>query len=379
MLNRLDHLRRDERGMSFVFVGVGFMAFMAATTLAIDVGMLMTARSQAQTSADSGALAGAVALAFNNATDRTSSGPAVQSAVNTARSTANQVMSAPVSVNPGDVTFPVDPVTGASTRVQVQVYRSSGRGNPVSTLIAGLFGTATANVGATAIAEAVPANAARCVKPWAFPDRWTERQTPPFDATDTFNAFPSSPTVSPDLYVGATSGSYTGYKSANVGTQIVLKPAVTGTIPAAGYYALDLPGGTAYGTDVEQCNDAKIAIGDTLSAQPSGVASATSTGVNDLIAMDPSAYYDTAARKVVSSLSPSPRIVTVPVYDPLFFDQGRQVGSPVMRVADFVGFFVETVNASGWITGRIVPVSGLTTGAAAGPISAFPRAVRLVQ
>jgi len=39
----------DETGMSMVFVSVGFMAFFAATTLAIDVGLFMTARTQAQT------------------------------------------------------------------------------------------------------------------------------------------------------------------------------------------------------------------------------------------------------------------------------------------------------------------------------------------
>jgi len=44
MLNRLRHLGRDERGMSFIFVGLSFMAFVAATTLAIDLGMVMTAR-----------------------------------------------------------------------------------------------------------------------------------------------------------------------------------------------------------------------------------------------------------------------------------------------------------------------------------------------
>ena len=41
------------------------MAFVAASMLAIDVGMLMTARSQAQNAADAGALAGATALAFD--------------------------------------------------------------------------------------------------------------------------------------------------------------------------------------------------------------------------------------------------------------------------------------------------------------------------
>src|SRR5580765_6209223 len=100
---RIQHLARDERGISFVFVGVSFMAFMAATTLAIDVGMFMTARSQAQNSADAGALAGATALVFNSYTDRSAGGPAVQSAINAAR--ANAVMGSAPSVGAADVAF----------------------------------------------------------------------------------------------------------------------------------------------------------------------------------------------------------------------------------------------------------------------------------
>ena len=83
-LNRFQNLRRDERGMSLVFVSVGFMAFLSATTLAIDVGMFMNARSQAQNAADAGAHAGAVALVFNSYTNRTPTGPVVQSAINAA-------------------------------------------------------------------------------------------------------------------------------------------------------------------------------------------------------------------------------------------------------------------------------------------------------
>ena len=49
--------------------------------LAIDVGMLMTARSQAQNSADAGALAGATALVYNDYDDRTATGPAVTNAL----------------------------------------------------------------------------------------------------------------------------------------------------------------------------------------------------------------------------------------------------------------------------------------------------------
>ena len=46
--------------MSLIIVGAGFMALMAASMLAIDIGMIMTARSQSQNAADAGAMAGAV-------------------------------------------------------------------------------------------------------------------------------------------------------------------------------------------------------------------------------------------------------------------------------------------------------------------------------
>src|SRR6185369_5355839 len=107
MLKRLRNLCFDERGMSFAFVGIGLMTFMAATALAVDVGMFMTARTQAQTSADSAALAGVTALVYNSWTDRTASGPAVQSAMSA--SALNTVMGGAVSVQPTDVTFPTDP------------------------------------------------------------------------------------------------------------------------------------------------------------------------------------------------------------------------------------------------------------------------------
>src|SRR5438552_18813130 len=119
---RLHHLARDERGMSIVFVGVGFMAFLAATTLAIDVGMFMTARSQAQNAADAGAHAGAVALVFNSYTDRTAGGPVVLSAINAAK--ANSVMGGPVAIDAADVTFPLD-ANGRNDRVSVQVFRTA--------------------------------------------------------------------------------------------------------------------------------------------------------------------------------------------------------------------------------------------------------------
>lgn len=374
MLKRITHLRRDERGMSFVFIGMGFMSFMAATTLAIDVGMLMTARTQAQTSADAGALAGAIALAYNSSTNLSASGPAVQGAVNA--SLGNQVMGQDVSVSPADVTFLPDPVTGATTRVRVQVFRNTARGNPVSTMIGQIFGVNTADVDATAIAEAVPANASNCVRPFAIPDKWTEKQTPTWDPTDSFNAAFLPPTFSPDIYKSVTDAGYTGYKKTNVGLQLTLMPSA-GNVQASQYYALNVPGGGSYQDNLQSCSGTKVQIGDTIAAQPLNNAQ-TFSGLNALIAQDPGAYWDASSSRVVSSMNPSPRIVTVPVYDPALYDQGLLAGNPQIRVGDLIGFFIQSVAANGAINGRIVPTSGLVQGAAPVTTQAFPRTVRLV-
>ena len=54
---RLRNLARSEDGFSLTFVALGFLAFLSVSMLAIDLGMLMTSRNQAQNSADASALA----------------------------------------------------------------------------------------------------------------------------------------------------------------------------------------------------------------------------------------------------------------------------------------------------------------------------------
>src|SRR3954454_13031633 len=121
----INRLKNDERGFSMVFVALGFMAFLSASMLAIDVGMLMTARSQAQNSADAGALAGATALLYDSYTDRSAGGPAVTSAIR--GSQMNNVMAGQVSVTPADVEFLNNPTTGENNRVKVSVRRTAAR------------------------------------------------------------------------------------------------------------------------------------------------------------------------------------------------------------------------------------------------------------
>ena len=56
------------------------------------------------------------------------------------------------------------------------VYRTAARANPVSTLIARIFGISPVDVGATATATAAPADSETCVLPFTIPDKWIEKR-----------------------------------------------------------------------------------------------------------------------------------------------------------------------------------------------------------
>ena len=384
MSSLLRRLRYDERGVSFVFVGVGFMAFLAATTLAIDVGMFMTARSQAQNSADAGALSGATALYYNDFNDRTASGPAVQSAINTARQGANQVMGSAASVTPPDVTFPNDP-TGEPTRVRVNVFRTVGRANPVPTLIGQYFGVASVNITATATAEASRANAVTCVKPFMIPDRWNEQQSGPWDPDDTFEMYDNqnNPLANPDIYIPADQSGYTGYNPVrDLGIQLVIRAGTGNNISPTMYFSWKMAGdigGDFYSDNIANCNQQIVHWGDLMIQEPGNMVGPTNQGIDELIAKDPSAYWDSSNNRVVSSQSPSPRVAPIPLYDPVYYAEGKANGRTAdFKVANWIGFFIEGRNGNE-VTGRIVPVGGIIDGGAPTPGGIFPRVIRLVE
>jgi putative Flp pilus-assembly TadE/G-like protein len=384
MRARINQLSHDERGVSLVFVCLAFMAMLSATTLAIDVGMFMNARSQAQNAADAGALAGAVALAYNSYTDRSSTGPAVLSARHTA--TANRVGGHEVSVDPGDVTFPNDP-SGHPNRVAVQVFRTTARRNPVATLMGFFFGVSFVDISATATAEASPANAETCVKPFTIPDRWTENQTGPWDPDDTFDIYDrhGNPLADPDVYIPADQPGYTGYDGVrDRGLEIVLKADNATNITASFYNPWDLPGSTGgedYRTNIATCNSAVIPIGTPMVPEPGNMVGPTQEGMTDLIARDPNAHWDTSCDCVRgSAFSTSPRVVNIPLYNPQIYADGAQHGRGIdLRIADFLGFFIEEMQGN-QVRGRVTPIGGVMAGnAGPAPAGAFPRVIRLVQ
>ena len=386
-MTRLRRIVADESGMSYVFIGLGFMGFLSASMLAIDVGMLMTARNQAQNSADAAALAGATALLYDNWNDRSASGPAVTSAI--AAATSNTVMAGTVSALPGDVEFPLDP-SGQPTRVKVTVRRTASRGNPVSTQIAKYFGIATSDISATATAEVSQANAMTCVKPFTVPDRWSERQTPPWDGTDTYDAFDNKgrPLANPDVYIPATQQGYTGYNQESMRGQVLTIRAATGSnITVSFYFSLALgkpviTGGAEYDWNIANCNKTIYHHNDPLTQEPGAMSGPTISGSQLLIDQDPGAYWDTATNKVKNSAfgGKSPRVFPIPLYDPIVYDSGKRNGRTADLVtANWIGFFLDHIQGNG-LVGRIIPIAGIRD-ATAGPAPAGlnPMTLRLVE
>jgi hypothetical protein len=377
MRNNRPQILHDERGMSLVFVCLGFMAMLSATTLAIDIGMFMNSRSQAQNAADAGALAGAVALVYNNYTDRTASGPAVQSALNTAK--ANKVGGQPVSIVPTDVTFPNDPA-GQPNRVAVQVFRTAGRNNPVPTLMGVFFGVNNVDVAATATAEASSANAETCVAPFTIPDKWIENGRP-WVPTDTFDAG--------DTYIGLKpddpNTNYTGFNAdRDRGVEMVLKADNGSKVTASFYNPWDLPGSSGasdYRDNIVGCNTAKLKIGDKMTPEPGNMVGPTKQGTDDLVAKDPDAIWDDGCNCIQhSAFGKSPRIVIIPLYDPVVFAAGAAHGKNIdLQIANYIGFFIEKMNGTE-VKGRITPIGGIIDDSLGpAPTGTFPKLIRLVQ
>ena len=385
-MKRIERVRRDESGMTYVFIGFSMMAFVSASALAIDVGMLMTARSQAQNSADAAALAGAISLVNDSWTDRSQSGPAVTNAIRAA--TQNAVMGANVSVTPADVEFPTDP-SGAPNRVKVTVYRRASRGNPVSTLIARYFGMATADIAATATAEASDANAMTCVKPFTIPDKWREMQTPPWDGDDTYDAFNNKgvPLANPDVYIPANQAGYTGYnQESERGQRLGIRAATGNNITVSFYFSLALgkpviTGGAEYDWNIANCNTTIYHWDDPLTQEPGAMNGPTISGAELLIAKDPGAHWNTSTNRLEgSAFGHSPRVFPIPLYDPPFYDSGKRNGRTAdLKTANWIGFFLEEIQGNG-LWGRIIPINGIRDRNHVGPPDGLnPKAIRLVE
>lgn len=392
-----------NRGAVLVHVAILMFVLLAVSALAIDLGVMWLARSQAQNAADAGALAGAVSLAFESV-DNTPTGPAAIQAAATANE--NRVFGevAGVTPSPPDVTFPTCP-DGTDTCIRVNVYRNQDRGNALPVFFARLFGVNEQGVQAMAIAQAGFGSSSSCMKPWAIPDRWIENLAPGEDPTlPTYDGGPISGGI--DIYDGneflpdgkTLNLNYTGYKGpawrempggSDEGKLVRLKEGKPQDAPVPGWFQpIDeppaRPGGNVYRDDIATCNVTTYESGDPLTVEPGNMIGPTKQGVEALIASDsgtiwhstPTAqnpdfgYYDCQP-----SMGPctGARVGAIAIYDPgIYLRSGRKD----IVTKYLLGFYVVGMDGND-VIGRFV--GRLATSSGAGPKTSWLRIIRLVR
>jgi hypothetical protein len=224
-----------------------------------------------------------------------------------------------------------------------------------------------------------------CVKPFTIPDKWEEHQTPPWDPDDTFDMVDNRgrPLANPDVYRDPRSSRPTGYSIADFGTRVVIKASNGNNLYPSFYFPYSMGGVTGsdyYRENIAGCNDLMMGYGDLLLAEPGNQTGPTQQGVQDLIAQDFHARWDPIEGKVVSNYSPSPRVAPIPVFDPVYYDTGKQNGRNAdLKVANYIGIFIERMQGND-VIGVIVPIAGVLDGdRGPAPVGAVPKAIVLVK
>jgi Flp pilus assembly protein TadG len=137
-MNGLYRRIREERGAAIVLVALTMVAMLSAVALAVDVGMLVTARTEAQRVGDAAALAGAGILRDSNGDSAQAHNKAVEFA-----STRNTVQGSYIAIANSDVQ-----VIPAEWTVRVQVR------NAQPTFFARIFGISAVNIATNSAAWA---------------------------------------------------------------------------------------------------------------------------------------------------------------------------------------------------------------------------------
>jgi hypothetical protein len=161
----------------------------------------------------------------------------------------------------------------------------------------------------------------------------------------------------------------------------------TGIITPSQFVSVVVPrtDGGGFSSNLTSCNGQSVYIGDTLAPDNAGgldVQAATAAAARR--AQDPGASWNPQLRiknSCAVSNPPcammSPRLVALPLFDVDLFETTRHdAGGPVIRVVNFVGFFIDQVPTSASISGYLATYPGRidTTRPQVPYLSAFLRA-----
>lgn len=399
----------NDLGVSIIVIAVGMVFILGMAGLGVDLASLYVARSQAQRAADAAALAGAQYWATNGCASgingNISSGCQTM-AIERAEAVGDKNLIAGVSpsIQDTDITFPS--LSTSDPQIHVVAARNTAHGNPMPTFFVKIFGIDTANVSASATAEAYNATGqaapigSKCVKPWLLPD------CDPNTLQSTPNPYCQ------DSKGNTDAGSYftsTGVDQSIIGQTITLKPGSPSSAsgPSEFYPVYVQPAsnsvsscpscasnqvssgsnsGDLYRQNIECCMTQPLVCGSmTIESINGNMVGPTSQGVECLIhegtgntggqdTYDPSTGVITAGSSnpygLTGAISTSDSIVTVPIYDGQVLCPGGSTSSNgtcntslSVQVEGFMQLFIKDVGApQGTVTAYVMALVSCSGG-----------------
>ncbi len=378
-------LYKNEHGTTGVILALVLATLAGIAALALDLGAMHVRRSSLQTSADAAALAGA-----NGLISYGSDLPKVRSVIlEFAKANLDSQDKPDIAVQSSDIVFYKDGVPSSTSpnQVEVTVRRAQARSNPMELFFGKAVNVDTADLSAKARAGIFNPASSRNLKPWSVATKFTWNDRADTTCSGNYN----NGVLDVDSAKELASIVVLGYGPADLGAPIVLKvgnPA--NTIVPSQFNAVDYPpvnkgnpvtGAAEYRDNIVGVgsNSVLVEVGDQLRTETGNMAGPTKQGLNELLADDPGAYWDTATRSIKGSsfkdpLS-SPRVGLIPFYDPRYpVTSGRSY----VTVYQVGAIFIESIDCQGNVHGRYittVPVSPASTGTGNGMLAV----ARLIQ
>ena len=332
-----------ERGMTVAMLAVFIIGLLAMAALAIDLGVLYTARTSAQHAADAAALAGA--LTFLNPVSA-QPGAAEEAAIATAG--ANYVLGKVVTISAADVNVDV------ANRLVTVTVPLTGPG-AIGTFFARAIRVPSVDVTVQASAEAAEnGSGSRCLKPLFIPNTILSTQNPVLAcAADPKEVFFSRPdgcqAASPAEEI--TSELSPWYQTTAVlGSQYTIKPGMPqNALTPSQFYALDFgAGANDYRCTLGACtNDCGItdipACGKSYAVKTGNMVGPTDQGVDDLSGPDPDTWVDIGQYKDGTTgdiYDFSNQVVVAPVWDNCCQSINPGTNGQTARIVGFVDLFI---------------------------------------
>jgi hypothetical protein len=359
-----------ERGISVPLVAGGLFMLIAMAALAVDIGVLYTARTSAQSAADAGALAGA--FTFMNPSNAQPDA-ATTAAVNTAN--ANAVLGQDVTIGPDDVV--VDTI---NRRVTVTVPRTGA--DAIPTYFARAIGTNEVDVIGRATAEcSTVGTGSRCLKPIYVPNTIMSELAPQA-ACDAGEV----------LFTNG--GNLTTFALSKVGQQRDIRPSnPQNALTPSQFYSLDFgAGANTYRCTLGQClsdceiNTEVVRCGESYPLKTGNMVGPTRQGVGDLTGPTPDEWVQVGQyrRDDGNIYDTSNQLVVAPVWNNCVQNISPGYNGQQVRVIGFVQLFIDGMQAQDVQAHFVSPIACSTggqgqageTGANTGP---YGVPIRLVQ